>query len=309
MPGEFRVGSTSAGDMFLGALLPGLVLVGLYMLYVFVYARLNPKAAPPVPFKGQFDFKFWMKVIMVIIPPLALIFAVLGSILMGIATVNQAGSIGAIGATIMAGYRLHQGKKDADYPLLISVISIIPIFILSKNFNLNIKAVETRDFAAILVTAFFTATFLIGIVWSFWRAYKVNDVLKEVVTETCVTTSMVFIILLGAAMLTSGFRAFGGEELVRDFLQDLPGGFWTQFIVVMAVIFLLGFFLDFIEIAVVVVPIIAPILLAETGANVSAIWLGVMIGVNLQTSFLTPPFGFALFYPVSYTHLTLPTKA
>lgn len=296
MPGEFRVGSTSAGDMFLGALLPGLVLVGLYMLFVFVYARFNPKAAPPVPFKGQFDFKFWVKVIMVIIPPLALIFAVLGSILTGIATVNQAGSIGAIGATIMAGYRLHQGKKDAFYPLIITIISLIPIFIISNNYNLNIKALETRNFTAILITAFFTIIFLIGISWSFWRAYKVDNVLKEVVTETCVTTSMVFIILLGAAMLTSGFRAFGGEELVRDFLQDLPGGFWTQFIVVMAVIFLLGFFLDFIEIAVVVVPIIAPILLAETGANVSAIWLGVMIGVNLQTSFLTPPFGFALFY-------------
>ena len=296
MPGEFRVGSTSAGDMFLGALLPGLVLVGLYMLYVFVYARLNPKAAPPVPFKGQFDFKFWIKVIMVIIPPLALIFAVLGSILMGIATVNQAGSIGAIGATIMSGYRLHQGKKDAYYPLLITIAALIPIFILSNNYNLNIKALETRNLTAILITGFFTITFLIGIAWSFWRAYKVDNVLKEVVTETCATTSMVFIILLGAAMLTSGFRAFGGEELVREFLQDLPGGFWTQFIVVMAVIFLLGFFLDFIEIAVVVVPIIAPILLAETGANVSAIWLGVMIGVNLQTSFLTPPFGFALFY-------------
>jgi len=296
MPGELRVGSTSAGDMFLGALLPGLVLVGLYMIYVFIYARLNPKAAPPVPFKGELDFKFWTKVIMVIIPPLALIFAVLGSILMGIATVNQAGSIGAIGATLMAGYRLHQGKKDAFYPLIITIISIIPIFILSKNFNLNIKAIETRNLGAIFVTAFFTIIFLTGIIWSFWRSYKVDNVLKEVVTETCVTTSMVFIILLGAAMLTSGFRAFGGEELVRDFLQDLPGGFWTQFIVVMAVIFLLGFFLDFIEIAVVVVPIIAPILLAETGANVSAIWLGVMIGVNLQTSFLTPPFGFALFY-------------
>ena len=296
MPGEFRVGSTSAGDMFLGALLPGLVLVGLYMLYVFVYARLNPRAAPPVPFKGQFDFKFWMKVIMVIIPPLALIFAVLGSILMGIATVNQAGSIGAIGATIMAGYRLHQGKKDAYYPLLITVIALIPIFYISNNYNLNIKAIETRNLTAILITGFFTLIFLIGIIWSFWRSYKVDNVLKEVVTETCVTTSMVFIILLGAAMLTSGFRAFGGEELVRDFLQDLPGGFWTQFIVVMAVIFLLGFFLDFIEIAVVVVPIIAPILLAETGANVTAVWLGVMIGVNLQTSFLTPPFGFALFY-------------
>ena len=296
MPGEFRVGSTSAGDMFLGALLPGIVLVALYMLYVFVYARINPKSAPPVPFKGKFDFKFWMKVIMVIIPPLALIFAVLGSILMGIATVNQAGSIGAIGATLMAGYRLHQGKKDAYYPLIISVVALVPIFFLSSNYNLNIKALETRDLTAILITGFFTIFFLIGIVWSFWRSYKVDNVLKEVVTETCVTTSMVFIILLGAAMLTSGFRAFGGEELVRDFLQDLPGGFWTQFIVVMAVIFLLGFFLDFIEIAVVVVPIIAPILLAETGANVSAIWLGVMIGVNLQTSFLTPPFGFALFY-------------
>ena len=254
------------------------------------------KSAPPVPFKGQLDIKFWTKVIMVIIPPLALIFAVLGSILMGIATVNQAGSIGAIGATIMAGYRLHQGKKDAYYPLLITIIAIIPIFIISKNFNLNIKAIETRNLTAIFITAFFTIIFLVGIVWSFWRSYKVDNVLKEVVTETCVTTSMVFIILLGAAMLTSGFRAFGGEELVRDFLQDLPGGFWIQFIVVMAVIFLLGFFLDFIEIAVVVVPIIAPILLAETGANVSAIWLGVMIGVNLQTSFLTPPFGFALFY-------------
>ena len=296
MPGEFRVGSTSAGDMFLGALLPGLVLVGLYMLYIFVYARINPKAAPPVPFKGNFDFKFWIKVILVIIPPLALIFAVLGSILMGIATVNQAGSIGAIGATMMAGYRLHQGKKNAYYPIIIAIVSIIPIYFLSKNYNLNVKAVDTRDLGAILIALFFTFTFLASVTWSFWRAFKIDDVLKEVVVETCVTTSMVFIILLGAAMLTSGFRAFGGEELVRDFLQDLPGGFWTQFSVVMIVIFLLGFFLDFIEIAVVVVPIIAPILLAEPGANVSAIWLGVMIGVNLQTSFLTPPFGFALFY-------------
>jgi TRAP-type C4-dicarboxylate transport system permease large subunit len=296
MPGELRVGSTSAGDMFLGALLPGLVLVGLYMLYVLVYARLNPKSAPPVPFRGKFDSKFWIKVVMVIIPPLALIFAVLGSILMGIATVNQAGSIGAIGATMMAGYRLHEGKKNAYYPIILAIISIIPIYILTKNYNLNIKATDTNDLTAILVAGFFTIIFLIGITWSFWRTYKINNVLKEVITETCVTTSMVFIILLGAAMLTSGFRAFGGEELVRDFLQDLPGGFWTQFIVVMAVIFILGFFLDFIEIAVVVVPIIAPILLAEPGANVSAIWLGVMIGVNLQTSFLTPPFGFALFY-------------
>ena len=114
--------------------------------------------------------------------------------------------------------------------------------------------------------------------------------------ETAKTTSMVFIILIGAAMLTSAFRAFGGEELVRENLTSLPGGFWTQFVVVMAVIFFLGFFLDFIEIAVVVVPIVAPILLADPSANITAVWLGVMIGINIQTSFLTPPFGFALFY-------------
>ena len=296
MPGEFRVGSSSAGDMFLGALLPGLVLVALYMIYVFFYARIKKGVAPPVPFKGEFNFRFWMRVIVIIIPPLALIFAVLGSILMGIATVNQAGSIGAIGATLMAGYRLFEGKKSAFYPLLLIIGSLIPITFFASNYELNIKNLEERDIGAIYTTAFFVILLVIGISWSFWRTYKTENVLKEVVTETCITTSMVFIILLGAAMLTSGFRAFGGEELVRDFLQDLPGGFWTQFVVVMIVIFLLGFFLDFIEIAVVVVPIIAPILLAETGANVTAVWLGVMIGVNLQTSFLTPPFGFALFY-------------
>ena len=97
-------------------------------------------------------------------------------------------------------------------------------------------------------------------------------------------------------MLTAAFRAFGGEELVKDYLNSLPGGFWVKFIIVMAVIFVLGFFLDFIEIAVVVVPIIAPILLADPSANITAVWLGVMIGLNIQTSFLTPPFGFALFY-------------
>ena len=296
MPGEFRVGSSSAGDMFLGALLPGLVLVALYMIYVFFYARIKKGVAPPVPFKGEFNFKFWLRVIVIIIPPLALIFAVLGSILMGIATVNQAGSIGAIGATLMAGYRLFEGKKSAFYPLILIIGSLIPITFLSSTYELNVKNLEERNLGAIYITAFFVAILVYGIAWSFWRTFKTENVLKEVVTETCITTSMVFIILLGAAMLTSGFRAFGGEELVRDFLQDLPGGFWTQFVVVMIVIFLLGFFLDFIEIAVVVVPIIAPILLAETGANVTAVWLGVMIGVNLQTSFLTPPFGFALFY-------------
>ncbi|MDJ0932499.1 TRAP transporter large permease subunit [Breoghania sp.] len=121
---------------------------------------------------------------------------------------------------------------------------------------------------------------------------KFENTLREVMIETAKTSSLVFIILIGVAMLTAAFRAFGGEELVRESLQGLPGGFWMQFFIVMLVIFILGFFLDSIEIAVVVVPI----LLSDPGANVTAVWLGVMIGLNIQTSFLTPPCGFALFY-------------
>ena len=162
---------------------------------------------------------------------------------------------------------------------------------------MNIKTINNNlDLSAILIAAVAVGFLIFGVAWSFYRTFKINNVLKNVMLETSLTTSMVFIILIGAAMLTAAFRGFGGEEIVRNFLTGLPGGFWTQFIVVMAVIFVLGFFLDFIEIAIVVVPIVAPILLAETSANVTAVWLGVMIAVNMQTSFLTPPFGFSLFY-------------
>ena len=297
MPGDFSIASTSAGDMFLGAFLPGLVLVGLYMLYVLVYARIKPSVAPPVPYDGKYDVDFAKKVFLSLVPPLSLIFIVLGSIILGIATVNQAGAIGAVGATIMGGYRLHAGKKHAYTPSIIAVLSLVAIYFLIKNFDLRVKDIaSTNDVIGITLASIAVVTLTISVLWSFYRTFKIDETLKGVAIETCVTTSMVFIILVGAAMLTAAFRGFGGEELVTEFLTSLPGGFWTQFIVVMAVIFVLGFFLDFIEIAVVVVPIIAPILLAQTDANVTAVWLGVMIGVNMQTSFLTPPFGFSLFY-------------
>jgi len=158
------------------------------------------------------------------------------------------------------------------------------------------KIDTTQDIIVLLLALVSVAVFLAGLIWSGWRTLKIEDTLRGVMVETAKTTSLVFIILLGAAMLTAAFRAFGGEDLVRDFLTSMPGGFWAQFFIVMAVIFVLGFFLDFIEIAVVVVPIVAPILLLDPAANVTAVWLGVMIGLNIQTSFLTPPFGFALFY-------------
>ncbi|MBT6118260.1 MAG: TRAP transporter large permease subunit, partial [Rhodospirillaceae bacterium] len=253
--------------------------------------------APPVPYEGKYDWGFTARVFLVLVPPLALILAVLGSIIMGIATVNQAGAIGAVGATIMAGYRLMEGRRRAYWPALLAVASIVAILVLIDFFDLNIKNVtEQADSIGIVLAVIAVIGLIVSVAWSGWRAYRINDTLRGVMIETAKTTSMVFIILLGAAMLTAAFRSFGGEELVKDFLGGLPGGFWTQFIVVMAVIFVLGFFLDFIEIAVVVVPIVAPILLADPSANITAVWLGVMIGVNMQTSFLTPPFGFALFY-------------
>ena len=297
MPGEFDVVNASAGDMFMGAFIPGMILVGLYMLYILVSALIKPENAPPVPFEGKYDHKFFIKIILALVPPLALIFIVLGSIILGVATVNQAGAIGAIGAMIMGSYRLMEGRPRAYYPAIMAIGSVIAIIILLNVFNLNIKNVQT-DFDAfgIALACIAVSILIAAIVWAAWRALKIDDTLRGVMIETAKTTSMVFIILLGAAMLTSAFRGFGGEELVKEHLTSLPGGFWTQFIVVMAVIFFLGFFLDFLEIAVVVVPIVAPILLSDPGANVTAVWFGVMVGLNIQTSFLTPPFGFALFY-------------
>ncbi len=116
--------------------------------------------------------------------------------------------------------------------------------------------------------------FYIAVAWSFWRVFKIKNVLKEVSTETTLTSTMVFIILIGAALLTAAFRGLGGEDMIRDYLKNLPGGFWTQFFVVMTIIFILGFFIDYIEIIVVVLPIVAPILLADPSANITAIWLG-----------------------------------
>lgn len=310
MPSVFDVGSTSAGEMFLGAFVPGMVLVVLYMLYILVFAFFNPKAAPAVRYGGDFDASFWKKVFITLIPPLTLIFLVLGSIISGIATVNQAGAIGAAGALVMAGYRLHEGNKSAYWPALLAIASMIVISIVVSNFDTNIKSIDTAsDQMGIIIASVAVVGLLIALAWSGWRVFKIEDTLRGVMVETAKTTSLVFIILLGAAMLTAAFRAFGGEELVKHFLEGLPGGFWTKFIIVMVVIFILGFFLDFIEIAVVVVPIVAPILLSDPSANITAVWLGVMIGLNIQTSFLTPPFGFALFYLRGVAPATVKTIA
>jgi tripartite ATP-independent transporter DctM subunit len=225
--GIFTPKTVSIGDLFVGAIIPGLLLVALYILYIFFLARLKPEAAPLGD--TQTEAINWAELLASLLPPILLIVAVLGSILKGVATPTEAAGVGAIGATILALFR-HQ-------------------LTLSR--------------------------------------------LQEVMRSTTQITAMVFLILIGAAIFSLVFRGFGGEEMVAGFFETLPGGVFTATLLVMVVIFLLGFILDFIEITFVVVPIIAPVLLAM---GVDPVWLGIMIAVNLQTSFLTPPFGFALFY-------------
>lgn len=219
----------TAIDLFAGALIPGLVLVGLYMCWLVFQAIRNPDSCPSLQLDDGSDQVQIFELMKVVFPPLILIIVVLGSILTGIATATESAAVGAVGASLLA---LMAGK-----------------------FNLSI--------------------------------------LHNVSRETTKISSMVFIILVGASMFSLVFRGLGGDEVVEEFLQNLPGGAFAAMLLVMVVIFFLGFFLDFIEIIFVVVPIVAPTLIA---LGYSPLWLGIMIGVNLQTSFLTPPFGFALFY-------------
>lgn len=223
--GIFTPKTVSIGDLFVGALIPGLMLVVLYCSYVIVFLR--PKifsSSNPLPMRNIVP-----RAMRNLLPPVFLIITVLGSILAGVATPTEAAGVGACGATLLAALKR----------------------------QLTIKK------------------------------------LREVAQNTTQVTSMVFLILIGAAIFSLVFRGFGGEDMVEKFFSNLPGGVVSATLLVMVVIFLLGFILDFIEITFVVVPIIGPILLSM---GVDPIWLGVMIAINLQTSFLTPPFGFALFY-------------
>lgn len=223
--GTLNPKTVSVGDLFMGALIPGLILVAMYILYLLVQARLKPETAPP----STLEPVSAGVVLRGLIPPLGLIILVLGSILVGAATPTEAAGIGAIGALLLA---IAKGQM--------------------------------------------------GFV-------RLKDAMRQTLEITC----MVFMILIGAAVFSLVFRGFGGEELIQTFFHGLPGGVMAATLVVMVVIFLLGFILDFIEITFVVVPIVGPILLAM---GLDPVWLGIMIALNLQTSFLTPPFGFALFY-------------
>ena len=288
--GNWSPEPVSVGDLFAGALVPGLCLVGLYILYQAVMAFFKPETSPavrPEDISAEIP-NLPLMLLRSLLPPVVLIVAVLGSILMGIATPTEAASVGAVGAILLAALK---GSKGSGLPVYIAGIAIPLLLLLANLTDLKRIAVDGVGPAALLAFLLL-AVIVVGLIIGLRRLLK-RGILKEVCQSTMEMTAMVFVILIGATIFSLVFRGLGGDELVYRLLSDLPGGQFGALLVVMIVIFVLGFFLDFVEITFVVVPIVAPVLLLM---EISPIWLGIMIAVNLQTSFLTPPFGFELFY-------------
>ena len=289
--GIFAPETLSVGDLFAGALIPGLMLVGFYILYQVVRAALDPDSSPAMPVDDSMTTaELYRRTLRALVPPVALIVAVMGSILGGIATPTEAAAVGAIGSILLAGDRL-QGMR---LPARLAALSLMALLILTWAMDLRTARSEISavDQAGIWLAYALCAAIALGLLACIIRLMS-GQVLSGVMQTTARITSMVFVILIGAALFSLVFRGLGGDDTVREFLAAMPGGPMGAVLIVMVVMFLLGFFLDFIEIVFVVVPIVAPILLMM---GVDPIWLGIMMAINLQTSFLTPPFGFALFY-------------
>jgi tripartite ATP-independent transporter DctM subunit len=219
------------GDLFKAAVGPGLILIGVYVLYILIYSFVKPESAPALPLDDDVSSKRqqYGRALKAIIPPLALILVVLGSIFAGIATPTESSALGGVGALVLA----------ALY----------------------------RQFS--------------------WK------MVMDSATETVKVTAMVFAILLGATAFSMAFSYTGGDYIVEEVLSDLPGGATGFLILSMLAILILGFFIDFVEISFIIVPILAPV---ADALGVAPLWFAILIAMNLQTSFLTPPFGFSLFY-------------
>jgi TRAP-type mannitol/chloroaromatic compound transport system permease large subunit len=288
--GKFSVETVSVGQLFAGAMIPGLMLVGLYVLYQLVVCWLRPAMGPAIPAEEAGRVTRG-ELLRALVPPIVLIVSVLGSILGGVATPTEAAAVGAVGATLLAGLRVGGGRP---WPIYLAGLSAVAMVALGSNFDMRIgrQAAPFADRAAMAAAGAAAAAFAFGIGVALWRCLRAR-VLHAVASSTMTITAMIFATLIGATLFALVFRGLGGEELVKDALSGIPGGVYGAILVVMLVIFVMGFFLDFVEITIIVIPIVGPILLTM---GVDPIWLGVLIAVNLQTSFLTPPFGFSLFY-------------
>lgn len=285
--GNFAPEPVSVADLFAGALVPGLVLVGLYALWLMLTLRRHRPRTPTPREKVALS-----EVVLTFLPPVLLILAVLGSILGGIATATEAAGLGAVGAGLMAAFaqRGAEGGRAGWERALIAAAGLAAFALVALRIaGLGRAALDTP---AGMVAALAAGLIALGVLVALARLAR-GGLLSGALTETIRISGMVFGIVIAASMLALVFRGFGGEHAVAHLLGTLPGGETGALVAVMLLVFLLGFILEAVEIIYIVVPLLGPVVLA---GDLSPVWFAVLMAMNLQTSFLTPPFGFALFY-------------
>ncbi len=288
--GKFSIETISVGQLFAGSMIPGLMLAGLYIVYQLTICWLKPEVGPAIP-REELDAVRASELVRALAPAIILIVAVLGSILGGVATPTEAAAVGAVGATLLAGWRLDESRP---IPIYAAGIAAFALVLLGSLFDMRLgrQAPPLRDILAMAASTVCVAALAWGIIVSLRRTFA-SGIVAGASHSTMTITAMIFATLIGATLFSLVFRGLGGDDMIRAFLEGLPGGKYGALAVVMAVIFVLGFPLDFVEIVIIIVPIVGPVLLQM---DIDPIWLGVLIAMNLQTSFLTPPLGPTLFY-------------
>jgi TRAP-type mannitol/chloroaromatic compound transport system permease large subunit len=286
--GKFAVEALSVGQFFAAAIIPGLLLVVLYLLYILIRGALLPRDMPPANIGLAKPDR--AEIMAAIVPPVLLIFAVLGAILGGVATPTEAASVGAIGALLMAGRKIGLNPRL----ILLGAAALILLGLLAGAFPVRL---QRSDNGALewMIGGLYALLAMVGLaaVGLALRAAIRERIIHDALNSTLTMTAMIFATILAAGFFSLVFIGLGGEERVAHLLENLPGGPNGALLFVMIFVFVLGFFLDFVEISVIVLPLVAPSLILM---GHDPIWLGVMLAINLQTSFLTPPFGFSLFY-------------
>lgn len=286
--GKFTIDTISVGQIFASALLPGLTLVGLYILYVLLRGWIRPQDMPPAP--ADMARPPLSEVAKAILPAILLILAVLGAILSGIASPTEAASVGGIGAALMAAVKSGANRRV----ILIGTLSLVLLAIGAGLFPVRLQRSDLGlgSYALGAVYVGLTVAGLVAIALAL-RSMVTQKVLQPALNSTLTMTAMIFATILSAGIFSLVFIGLGGEDRVQELLAAMPGGATGALIFSMLFIFVLGFFLDFVEISVIVLPLVMPTLIIM---GHDPVWLSVLIAINLQTSFLTPPFGFSLFY-------------
>ncbi len=289
--GNFAPEPVTVGDLFAGAMLPGLVLVALYAAWMLFTLRRSGPEGQGTPAPARAPGITAVEVMTGILPTLALIVSVLGSILMGLATPTEAAGVGVGGAILVAAAQISPAAKRhalATAALAVALLAAAGTGLIHVDFSSGALMATP----ATLITGGLVALTLLGLAKAAWTLARAR-VLIPAITETLMVSGMIFGIVIAASILSLVFRGFGGDEIVSEVMHAVPGGALGMLAVTMLVVFLLGFILEFVEIIFIVIPIVGPVILQ---GQIDPVWFAILFAMNLQTSFLTPPFGFALFY-------------